>query len=200
MLRYDHSKSILEGLFDRKFVEGYVPEEESDPSEWKYASKPIKFPIDNSVNEEAARIYIGLFTTAPLKNGEGEGYVEPGPTPESESGPRTTWPEYSRIRLNTKSRLKRVEFLSGAQVKNNAAGTAEMAYVENDDMILFPEAIGNSDDGWGTIVGFGLFYSKTGGQPFLWGDIQADNGQKGVPVPAGHVPVIRESGLQISLE
>ena len=39
MLRYDHSKTILEGLFERKLEVDYVPEEEYSEELWNEQKK-----------------------------------------------------------------------------------------------------------------------------------------------------------------
>lgn len=103
-------------------------------------------------------IYIGLFTTLP--NHYGTEYKEPGREVE---GIYKNWKEYLRPRLNTKSRFdKKINLIGKAKI--NSDGYAE---INNQDMILFPESVGDpSEDlsdmeaGWGHIEGFGLFYES----------------------------------------
>lgn len=158
MLRFDHSSVVLDGLFRKKIN---AAESGEYPEEWVYDIKPIKFPTGND-NEDYTKIYIGLFTTNPLP--DGTDFVEPGPNTASLAAPET-WREYTRIRLNTRSRLKKVPFLNGAQVRTDTEtynDPVKVAYVNNGDMILFPEAVGSSENtnGWGKVTGFGLFYEK----------------------------------------
>lgn len=209
MLRNDHSIKILDGLFKKVINEN--PKDKTDLEDytkWEYLPKPMTFPTGNP-NDEDTRIYIGLFTEEP--NADGEGFKEPGP-----AGGSTWWPEYCRVRIDNKSRLKRVNFLSEATTYLDEVTYVDdhvyAAVVRNQDMILFPEAIGESLDnpaGWGLVKGFGLFYSAdlyndkgTLNKPFLWGKIKtADQGpdEYGVEIGCAKVPVIRENSLEISL-
>ncbi len=185
MLKSDHSIYILDKMFKP------VAEGEN--------AKVLDF--DGIVGDN---IYIGLFTKNPKSDFSayegGEFYLEPGPKFKE------TFPEYCRIQLNTDSRIKEVPFLSRAEFKTASVPAPEKfgdsvfdsvtcAYIRNADMILFPEANNN----WGTIVGFGLFYSndtKSGELPFLWGTV---GDAEGIEVRQGQVPVIREKGLEITM-
>lgn len=160
-------------------------------------------------------IFIGLFTQSPDSNGEGG--REPGrevplyiegtdePLIDELTGLQKTsyelWPEYLRVKVNTSSRFdKNIPLLSQATLVDGHP------QVENQDMILFPEAVGDwqQKSGWGTITHFGLFYGQKDNleqqTPFLWGEITNEKGGLGVNIGFQEVPVIRKSGLKISLE
>lgn len=161
------------------------------------------------IQQSETEIYIGLFTKNPDHNGlnfEEPGYDE---TVEGEII-HHNWPEYLRPRLNTASRFdKNINLLGTAKL--NEDGVAE---IKNQDMILFPESVGNPDPtladestGWGKIVGFGLFYSSNPAEregdtniPFLWGDIFDKDGNPGVTLQRFEVPVIRKSSLKFTIE
>lgn len=103
------------------------------------------------------KIYIGLFREKP--DNFGTNFKEPGA-----EGSEDWWPEYLRLRLNTRSRFdKNINMLAPAKI--NEFGYAEIA---TQDMLLFPESVGNTDEnigdaeaGWGHISSFGLFYENT---------------------------------------
>lgn len=218
MLRNDHSIQILDGIFKKVInTKPENPQDLEDYTKWEYLPKPMTFPTGNA-NDEDTRIYIGLFTEEPDDNGEN--FKEPGPAlPEGASwSSQEWWPEYCRVRIDNKSRLKRVNFLSEASTYldevtyKDTGDKVYAAVVKNQDMILFPEAIGESLEnpaGWGLVKGFGLFYSadqraKDGqpNKPFLWGRIKtAAQGpdEYGVQIGCEKVPVIRENSLEISL-
>lgn len=140
------------------------------------------------------KIYMGLSITEPNYNGEN--FREPGPEEDS------LWEEYRRVRLNTNSSFdKTLPLLSSAAI--DAEGKAE---VHNNDMILFPEAVGDAATGWGKVTHFGLFYGDEKSErpedqtPFLWGEILDKDGNVGVNIGRYEVPVIRKDSLQISLQ
>lgn len=160
-------------------------------------------------------IFIGLFTQGPDSNGQGG--KEPGrevplyvegtnePLIDELTGLQKTkyelWPEYLRVKINTFSRFnKDIPLLSQATIVEG------YPQVENQDMILFPEAVGNQqqETGWGKITHFGLFYGQKDNLeqqiPFLWGEITGEDGSLGVDIGSQEVPVIRKSHLKITLE
>lgn len=139
-------------------------------------------------------IYLGLSTTSP--NPQGGNFTEPS---DSEG---ELWPEYKRIRINTNSSFdKNLPLLTSAAI--DAEGKVE---VHNTDMILFPEAVGDTNTGWGRVTHFGLFYGNEKSErpedqtPFLWGEILDENGEVGVNIGHYEVPVIRKDSFQISLQ
>lgn len=159
-------------------------------------------------------IYIGLFTAAPDYNGENG--KEPGrevglydsdgePIIDEITGQQKKeyqlWPEYLRVKLNTLSRFDKVTPLLGS-----AAIVDGHPQVHNQDMILFPEAVGDpqTETGWGKVTHFGLFYGQKDNPdqqvPFLWGEITGEDGGVGVDIGFYEVPVIRKEGLKILLE
>ena len=153
-------------------------------------------------------IYIGLSTQDP--GPEGKLFLEPGREADENGNPiedSAPYSEYLRVRINVPSRFdKHTPLLKQAQV-NEETGFAE---VTNQDLILFPESIGDvsTESGWGHITHFGLFYGTHDDPryqvPFLWGKINGvdDEGNEldGVDIGYQEVPVIRKSGLTISLQ
>lgn len=108
------------------------------------------------IQHPEVQIFVGLFNINP--NEKGVNFTEPM------DDNNEWWPEYLRPRLNTRSRFdKNINMLAPAKI--NSDGYAEIA---TQDMLLFPESVGNpnedlpdSEAGWGHISGFGLFYENT---------------------------------------
>lgn len=137
-------------------------------------------------------VYIGLLTRMPNPNGaayeDGKYFDEPAD------------PTYLRLRLDATSRIKKVLFIGGAQlgeVVDIDGDKAVPAYVQNDDLLIFPEASEPYN-----VVGFGLFRtadksSKT--LPFLWGEVAAVDGSPTISVAAEEVPIIREGDFRVYL-
>lgn len=149
--------------------------------------KKIKFDGD---------LYLGLLTKLPNDNGDpyedGKYFAEP------------TDPSYLRIKINTISRINKMNFIGNAQsdeVVNIGEDKAIPAYVTNQSLIMFPEA----SEEWGRIVGFGLFRSgDTTSQnlPILWGAVTTEGGEEGeegVSIGQHEVPIIRIGGFKVSL-
>lgn len=151
-------------------------------------------------------IYIGLSSQDP--GPDGTLFLEPGKEADENGRPlqdSTTYPEYLRVRINIPSRFDKQTPLLGQAEINEETGFAE---VTNQDLILFPESIGDAGSGWGHITHFGLFYGTHDDPkyqvPFLWGAIHGvdDEGNEtdGVDIKFQEVPVIRKAGLTISLQ
>lgn len=204
MLNYTYTQKILNGFFDRD-----VKPNRNAAGELVYNDAPIEM----DTNER--NIYIGLFAHYTDVKGKlhdgmpdnfGAGGREPGYYANSnDENSWTVWPEYSRIQLNCRSRIdKQAENLSLARMDGSTAK------VVSQEMLLFPEAYGDrstdlsdSEAGWGTISGFGLYYARSKDDPdaelFLWGTITGDGGRP-VVIERFQVPVIRQGGLTISLQ
>lgn len=123
-------------------------------------SKSITFPTP----------YLGLFTKMPGADGTG--------------GTEASYAEYCRVALNTTG----VE--GNAIMANAAAETGEgddagkqLSATKNQEIIYFPES---ETAAGGTVVGFGLFSAKTGGTPYLWGELE-----NSVTIAKNAVPLFR---------
>lgn len=192
------------------------PKKDEESSDWQKNIIGINY-------RKPMNIYMGLFTTMP----EGDEhvcrrYLEPGrlvDKKDPETGEPTgekeykLWDEYLRVRIDQKSRFdKKVELLRRATTDL----TTGISSVTNQDMFLFPEAVGLTEQeepndelaGWGTIAGFGLFYKESSPTnpdertdedvPFLWGTIT--DGKNPVTIERYQVPVIRKDGLKVSIQ
>ncbi len=215
MLSYKYSSKILNGFFDRDVeTTNGVPDRDIEGN-LQYKDIPIE------MDTQDRNVYIGLFAhyvdefdqpQTGLPDNFGRGGKEPGhwvTDPETSTKTWKTWPEYSRIQLNCRSRIdKKAENLSIAQLQGEAA------VVTSQEMLLFPEAYGDTDPaikdedaGWGIISGFGLYYGRTKDDPnadlFLWGTITGEDdgdGNTDVKIERFQVPVIHKGGLTISLQ
>jgi hypothetical protein len=135
-------------------------------------------------------VYIGLLTKLPNINGaayeDGLYFSEPDD------------PTYLRLKLNSDSRITKKPFIGGAEAGEPIVvdeDTVIPVYVQNDAIIMFPEASSPY-----TIVGFGLFRTKdTTSQtlPFLWGEVTSSDDNAAIEVASGEVPVIREGDFKI---
>lgn len=139
-------------------------------------------------------VYLGLLTKLPNNNGsayeDGSYFTEPSD------------PSYIRIKIDTKSRINKQNFIAAAQAGEPidvGEDKALPAYVANQGAIMFEEAT----VAWDTVVGFGLFRSNntadTTTLPFLWGTVTTDGGEAGVSVDKEEVPIIRTGGFKVSL-
>lgn len=139
-------------------------------------------------------VYLGLLTKLPNTNGsaydDGTYFTEPSD------------PSYLRIKIDTESRINKMNFISHAAADTAVAVGEDMAipaYVANQGIIMFPE----STVAWDKIVGFGLFRSNnTSDQttlPFLWGSVTTDGGEEGIYIEQYEVPIIRAGGFKVSL-
>jgi hypothetical protein len=193
------------------------PKKDEESSDWQKNIIGISY-------RKPMNIYMGLFTTMP----EGDEhvcrrYLEPGryvnkKDPETgeplEGQEYKLWDEYLRVRIDQKSRFdKKIELLRRATTDLNTG----ISSVTNQDMFLFPEAVGLTVEeqpadelaGWGTIAGFGLFYKESSPTdpeertdddiPFLWGTITDEKGRL-ITIERYQVPVIRKDGLKISIQ
>lgn len=112
--------------------------------------------------------YIGLSTTTPAANGDN--FTEPA----SGTG-------YARVLVGSYSQ-------SNTQLMD-AAANGSISNTNN--IIFFPEATAT----WGTITHFGLFSSKTGGTPIMYGALSSS-----ISVPSGYIPIFRAGALTVSLQ
>lgn len=67
---------------------------------------------------------------------------------------------------------------------------AENRAITNAEIIYFPEAEAN----WGTATHFGIFDAKTGGEPIIYGALDAP-----VTVPVNYVPLFRVGQFNLTL-
>lgn len=124
--------------------------------------------------------YLGLFTTMP--NEDFTGGEEP-----------TGCPEYQRIPLNAKGlnnlKLMKAATVTTAEVQevdedgNIVKSTKQIATVENQERIYWPEA---ESAAMGTLVGIGVFASKTAATPFLMANFKTP-----IEVAQYQIPMIR---------
>lgn len=75
--------------------------------------------------------------------------------------------------------------LLSAQLPN-----AENRSITNEEIIYFPEAESN----WGTATHFGIFPSKEGGQPTIYGALES-----AVTIQANYVPLFRVGQFKLTL-
>ena len=71
-----------------------------------------------------------------------------------------------------------------------AMGNAANRSITNAEIIYFPEA----ESDWGTATHFGIFDAKTGGQPIIYGALDAP-----VTVPVNYVPLFRVGQFNLTL-
>lgn len=116
----------------------------------------------------ASSCYIGLSTTTP--DAAGSNFSEPS----SSSG-------YARVMLGTQGQSN--TYVMDAAVNGSICNTS--------NIIFFPEATAS----WGTVTHFGLFSSKTGGTPILWGALSSS-----ISIPSGYIPIFRAGALTVSLQ
>ena len=163
----------------------------------------VKFEL-HALSEPA--IYLGLSTQNP--GPDGTQFLEPGVSLDDEV--YKPYPEYLRVKIDGNGAFNIDRPLLSEATINSVTNCAE---ITNQDMILFPEAVGIEDKeaqsgtGWGNIGWFGLFYgqwneanTKDNKVPFLWGEIRDANGKQGVEIKYHEVPVIRTSSLVISIQ
>lgn len=123
--------------------------------------------------------YLGLFTTMPGADGTG--------------GVEVNYPEYARVAINTKG-------IEGKDIMTEPyteAGTGDdagknLAVVKNQEIVYFPEA---ETGAGGTAIGFGLFKSRTGGTPYLWGELKTNP-----TINKNSVPLIRIDDLVLKVK
>lgn len=193
------------------------PKKDEESSDWQNNNIGINY-------RKPMNIYMGLFVTMP-KGDEHicRRYLEPGrlvDIKDPETGESTgqqeykLWDEYLRVRIDQKSRFdKKVELLRRATTDLETG----ISSVTNQDMFLFPEAVGLTEEeqpddklaGWGTLAGFGLFYKESSPPnpdertdddvPFLWGTI-TDDKKSPITIERYQVPVIRKDGLKVSIQ
>ena len=116
----------------------------------------------------APTCYIGLSTTTP--DAAGGNFTEPAPT----TG-------YSRVLIGiyNQSNTLLMDAASGGTISNSS------------NIIFFPEAT----SAWGTITHFGIFSSKTGNTPIMWGALSTP-----ISVPSGYIPIFRAGALNVTLQ
>lgn len=115
--------------------------------------------------------YLGLLTSLPA-NSDGSGYNEP----------------------DTAAGYKRA-FLGNPQFSNNImtvkTDLGGELVATNDDIIYFPEATAN----WTAVVGWGLFGSKSGGNPLFYGNLST-----AVTVQQNYVPMFRKENFVMKID
>jgi hypothetical protein len=131
--------------------------------------------------------YIGLLTSMPKADGSGFGEV--------------SYPEYNRVPINIKGingleimgePYVETEYVPGSGDVGDAEDNVTVAHVKNQEIIYFPEA---ETGAGGTAVGFGLFASKEGGDPYLWGTLK-----KSATISINSVPMFRIDDFHLSVK
>lgn len=139
-------------------------------------------------------IYLGLYTTLPTVSSTG---VVSG-------GTEVSGANYQRVKLTEfglggTKKLSAVDFVQRkiSVYDGETAGEPETSYVarvrNHTEEIYFPYT-GESGDGYGTVVGFGVFSAKTAGDLILFGKLKTS-----LTVPYNVVPVILKDKLEITL-
>jgi hypothetical protein len=133
-------------------------------------------------------LYLGFLTELPNDNGDahadGTYFSEPDD------------PSYLRIKMNTKSRITKEDFIGGAAWEEIDTDI-EAICVKNQSLIMFPEFTTPCN-----IVGFGIFRNNDVGDqtlPILWGEVFSEDGTTGVEIEPEEVPIIRAGGFRVSL-
>jgi len=129
--------------------------------------------------------YMALFNTMPSSTGTN--YAEPL------SG------SYMRTPLNTTGIQGLRLTKTGSKAGTGDASGYTVAYVYNQEIIFFPEALLAA---FGTIRGIGVFESQTraAGKPILWGKITDSNGDETTTdVLQYEVPIFRINELEVDL-
>lgn len=78
------------------------------------------------------------------------------------------------------------------RMKLTVMGEPKDGQIQNEDIIFFPESLGN---GWGTITHFALYSTQSGGTPYYVGALNS-----AVQVPAGYIPIFRANAFIIGLD
>ena len=135
--------------------------------------------------EVGGKCYIGFSTTVP--NADGSNFNEPSPS---------QYPSYERIQLN----------INEATEWTDKWGTVSGGVVTNEHEFTTPEC--KEEDGWPTLVFFGIFPEKSGGTPSM-GDYLTDpeaepdeDGnypQKPLDVEVNHCAVFRKNTLRLKI-
>lgn len=108
----------------------------------------------------------------------GLGLANSAPTPDGNNFIEPSGGNYARSLIGMANQ-------SGTQVMANPVN----ASTDNISEIFFPEASAN----WGTIGYFGLFSSATGGQPYIYGNLQTP-----VSINTGYVPLFQKRDVNNS--
>lgn len=73
---------------------------------------------------------------------------------------------------------------------STAMASAANRAITNSTIIYFPEA----ESSWGTATHFGIFDSKSGGEPIIYGALDSS-----VAIPANYVPMFRVGQFNLNL-
>lgn len=152
--------------------------------------------------------YLGLFTTMPTVSNNGTDYVYT-PGVEVQSTTESSKKTYRRVLL-TSLGVSQLQLIAEAEIVGDSTVSAEdkakdttagfdvgSARIKNQDLIFFPEA---EKEAYGTIVGFGIFDSLTGGRPYIFGELSSDSGDNGtVTVNINEIPIFRVGDFRIAL-
>lgn len=147
--------------------------------------------------------YLGLLHSMP--NGTGANGVE------------IKYPEYARIKLNAKSPVKDLPYMTDAAYEaGDETNTWYYSYTWNRDILYFAEnetgvivedAEGNrtyEDGSPCTVCGWGLWATPTGGTPYLWGKLTLEKDEDGNEIPmevaASSVPLFRVHDFKITMK
>lgn len=123
--------------------------------------------------------YLGLFTTMPGADGTG--------------GVEVSYPEYKRVAINAKG-IEGKQIMVDPYTEAGSGGDAgkTITATKNQEIIYFPEA---ETGAGGTAVGFGLFSTKTGGDPYMWGELKSN-----VTINQYSVPMFRANDFVLKLK
>lgn len=114
--------------------------------------------------------YLGLFTEMPGADGTG--------------GTEVSYAEYCRVKLNaTGVEGNAIMGAAAAETGTDEDEGKQLSATKNQEIIYFPESEAAAG---GTAVGFGLFSAKTGGYPYLWGELETP-----VAIAKNAVPLFR---------
>lgn len=149
------------------------------------------------------KAFIGLFTKMP--DAYGKDFIEPEwkTNDNLHTYQRMSLHEdllYGDMSLNTVRQIgvDDENYPNDATEHKNYLG---YAFVDNKEIVLFPEIL--DENGWGEIVGFGLFENeeKTDGEtPYFWGEITNEKGEVvSVPTEKWKVPLFRKNEFKIYL-
>ena len=146
-------------------------------------SKAIANALADGKSYQFPTPYLGLFTTMPGSGGTG--------------GKEVSYPEYCRVDLTAKG-------IEGQVILGEAAteaGTGDdagklIAVIKNQERVYFPDVETASADYQETVVGVGLFSSRTATTPYLWGEFP--EGSEPVIVKLKSVPMVRINNLKLT--
>lgn len=199
---YKDGLSVKTGYVNQSF-KYYALEENEDSitvNSWLYSQV---FGANDNGAFYPKKAFIGLFTKMP--NAYGKDFIEP------EWKTNDNLHTYQRMSLHEDLLYGDMSLNAVRQIgvddKNYPNDATEhkdylgYAFVDNKEIVLFPEIL--DENGWGEIVGFGLFENeeKTDGEtPYFWGEITNEKGEVTlVPTEKWKVPLFRKNEFKVYL-